>query len=188
LTNIFCIVVVALTGYETVTTLVDDFNTTQRFWYDPFLPGRGPQPGTLCDPHELNVGDSFITNSSLFEWKLVTIGTNPKNTTRNIVYKGSTLESCDINAIYMTADLRTRTTDTIAVITCQDVDGFEFLAKTSYQMTFLAGSYAPPLLEAIPKPYGLGNTGKPESVVLNTMLVLSTYWWHSVQRFKFSSG
>lgn len=74
----------------------------------------------------------------------------------------------------MTADLRTRTTDTIAVITCQDVDGFEFLAKTSYQMTFLAGLYAPPLLEAIPKPYGLGNTGKPESIVLGTMLVLST--------------
>ena len=67
---------VALTGYETVTTFASDFNVSQSFWYDPFLPGGGAAPGTLCDPHVFNVGDSFVTNYTFYEWELVTVTSN----------------------------------------------------------------------------------------------------------------
>ena len=92
--------------------------------------------------------------------------------------------------MYMTGDLRTRSTDFNVVIKCQDVDGIEFLAKTYFQMTFLAGSYAPPLLESIPKPSGLGNlnVNKAESVVIGLMLVPSSYRCWSIQWFQLLPG
>jgi hypothetical protein len=82
---------VALTGYETVTVFQSDFNATQSFWYDKYMPYRVPIPGTLCDPHVINVEDPFTTNYTFFEWAIESItGANAGNS--GISYKGATLD------------------------------------------------------------------------------------------------
>ncbi|KIK10082.1 hypothetical protein K443DRAFT_78 [Laccaria amethystina LaAM-08-1] len=86
-----CTINVALTGYETVTVFQSDFNATQSFWYDKYMPYRVPIPGTLCDPHVINVEDPFTTNYTFFEWAIESItGANAGNS--GISYKGATLD------------------------------------------------------------------------------------------------
>jgi hypothetical protein len=161
----------ALVEYETITVFRPDFNASQSFWFHRL--GIGIQaPGTLCDPRGFNVGDSFTTNYSLFNWNLVTIA---NDSSRSLVYKGTTLESCDITGVYMDAHMQTRSADLTAVITCDDVDGTEFIATTSFSVTLLSGKYSPPLLGAAPERFGLRNIsreGQSRSRLLNRMLVL----------------
>jgi len=168
---------VTLTGYETVTSFNPDYNITQSFWYHSFLPGGGDTPGKLCDPRVFNVGDSFTTNYSLFQWNVVAVS-GADDRSSSLVYKGSTLESCDVTALYINGDVRTRTTDTVAVITCQDLDGFSLMAQTSFSMTKLAGKYSPLLgfLGTSREVFGFGKKnprGKPRAVVLDRMITLA---------------
>jgi hypothetical protein len=163
---------VALVGYETVTVFQPDFNATQSFWYHRFGLGISA-PGTLCDPRDFNSGDTFTTNYSLFEWNLVTVA---NDSSRSLVYRGSTLETCDVIALYMDAHLQPRSADLTAVITCDDVDGFHLLATTSFSVGLLSGKYSPPLLGTTPERFGVRNMRterKSRSSVLNLMSVLS---------------
>ena len=134
-----------LTGYETVTTFKSDFNVVQSFWYDVFLPGGGSKPGTLCEPHVLNIGDSFTTNYSLFEWKLVTASSDNQPSS-SLVYKGWTLHNCDIVRVFFNGDLRTLTVDAGVTIVCTDSKGFLLMAETSFSMTELPGKTGSMLL------------------------------------------
>jgi hypothetical protein len=61
---------VALVGYDLTTVFQSNFNVTQTFWFDHFISFIAQRPGTLCDTHVFNVGESMVTNSSLFEWKV----------------------------------------------------------------------------------------------------------------------
>ncbi|KDQ54233.1 hypothetical protein JAAARDRAFT_38401 [Jaapia argillacea MUCL 33604] len=72
-----CIVLVLLTllnaavaGYETVTVARNDKNGTQQMWWTPLIP-RALRATTTCDNYLLSVGDTFITNCSLFQWTLL---------------------------------------------------------------------------------------------------------------------
>jgi hypothetical protein len=163
-----------------VTVLQPDFNISQSFWFDRFRPGELglSKPGTLCDPPTLDSGHSFTTNYSLFEWDLVTVigrsGVPPSQ--NSLVYKGSTLRSCDVCSQYMDAHLQDQWADLTTLIYCDDIDGFRVLAKTSFTVTLLSGQYSPPLLGAIPEHIqnGIGNPGSSSmSTTVNNMLVLS---------------
>ena len=167
---------VALTGYETVSIFKPDFNITQSFWSNRFRPSvfLGSKRGRpeLCRPHDFSVGDSFTTNYSLFQWSLVAVTQLTDNTSTSLVYKGSTLETCDVRALYMDAQLQTRSADLATLITCDNVNGFELLAKTSFSVGLLSGKYSPPLLGAIPNTPGLDNVnakGRSRSVLLDRM-------------------
>jgi hypothetical protein len=133
---------VALTGYETITVFKSDFNITQSHWYDHWLPGAIAKPGTLCDPHIFNVGDTFTTNYQLFQWTIESIS-NANAGDSGIVYKGTTLEDCDISTLDLNGDIRTRTLDITAVVTCSVNGEFEVRARTSFTMTSLPGNYSP---------------------------------------------
>ena len=107
----------ALVGFETVTLFASNFNTTQSFWYDVFIRGGRPSPGKLCDPHDFNIGDSFTTNYTLFAWDLMAV-TRLNDSAHNLVYRGSTLDSCDVKAMYLNGDRRARISDIAIIITC----------------------------------------------------------------------
>ena len=161
----------ALTGYETITTFESDFNITQSFWYDRFLPGGGSRTGTLCDPHGFNIGDSLTTNYSIFQWDLVSVAKS--NYSRgSLIYSGSTLESCDLSALYVNGGFQGYGSDFVAVVACQDVGGFSLLIKTSFPMTNLTGKHSASLLGTTQERFGLPEVrvkGKPRSVVLAPM-------------------
>ncbi|KAF8059840.1 hypothetical protein FPV67DRAFT_340304 [Lyophyllum atratum] len=168
-----------LVGYESVTVFRDNFNVSQSFWYDRLLPGGygRSEPGTLCDPHGFNVGDTFTTNYSLFKWELVTVGYSTNNShVGSFAYNGSTLETCDAIAIYMDAQMQSRSADLAVAISCKDVGGFNILATTSFSVTLLKGKYSPPLLGANPEKLGSNDTGTGDtsrSSVLNHMMQLA---------------
>jgi hypothetical protein len=129
---------VILTGYETVTVFESDFNATQSFWYNKYMPYRVPTPGTLCDPHVFNAGDPFTTNYTFFEWTIESItGVNAGNS--GISYEGDTLDDCDISTIYVNADLRTWSVAFTVVMQCQH----EISAKTSFIISELPGMQLP---------------------------------------------
>jgi hypothetical protein len=168
---------VALTRYEVVATFEPNFNFSQSFWFDRFRPGRISRVGKLCDPNGINVGSAFTTNYSLFQWDVVTVtGTKPNDTSRSLAYRGATLETCDVVALYIDVHMQLRSADLTALINCFNVDGYTLLARTSFSVTLLSGKYSPPLLGATPGTFGLYNTStahNPRAVVLNRMLVLS---------------
>jgi hypothetical protein len=183
---------VALTGYETVSVFMPDFNVSQSFWYDRFIPGVFQRSKRkLCNPHDFTIGNSFTTNYSLFQWDLVAVTQLTDNTSASLVYKGSTLETCDALALYMNAHMQERNTDVTGLIACDNVDGFEFIAKTSFSMGSLtsSGKYLPPLLSAIPNVPELRNItakGRSRSILLNYMLVLSNVLDTTTQTLQFS--
>ncbi|KAJ3550661.1 hypothetical protein NMY22_g317 [Coprinellus aureogranulatus] len=84
---------VAVVGYEPTTVFSDNFNVTHSFWFHKFIPR--PQPGTSCEPRVLNVGDSLLTNASIYEWKIVAIA-RPSAEKSSFAYHGMTLDSCDV--------------------------------------------------------------------------------------------
>ena len=194
-------VLVALTGYETVSVFMPDFNVSQSFWFDRFGAGvLHKSKRKLCNPYDFSIGNSFTTNYSLFEWDLVAVTQLTDNSSASLVYKGSTLETCDGVALYMDAHLQERSTDVTGLIACDNVDGFELIAKTSFSMGLLtsSGKYLPPLLGVIPNTPGLGgipNTpglrnitakGRSRSSLLNYMLVLSNVLDTTIPTLQFS--
>ena len=132
----------ALTGYETVTVFDSDFNATQSFWYNKYMPYRVPTPGTLCEPHVFNAGDPFTTNYTLFQWTFQSIvRANAGNS--GISYKGETLNGCDVSSIYMVGDIRSWLITFTVVVQCQHQNLFTISAKTSFTSAVLPGSNLP---------------------------------------------
>lgn len=55
-----------LTGYQVVSTVKDDFNFTQTFWYDGFLPMRKRRG--QCDPKIMSTKESYFTKQGILQW------------------------------------------------------------------------------------------------------------------------
>jgi len=131
---------VRLAGYETITMLDEDFNITQFFWLDRIVPYTLARPGTLCQPLVLMLGDSFVTNSSMFLWDLELVA-KANDSSSSLVYKGSTLQGCDVIALYLNGNMNPPTLDVVAVISCKDLDGFDVIAKTAFPVSVMPGTY-----------------------------------------------
>ena len=132
----------ALTGYETVTVFKSDFNATQSFWYNKYMPYRAPTPGTLCDPHVFNVGDPFTTNYTFFEWTIESI-IQANAGISGISYEGETLNGCDVSSIYADGDLRTWSVAFTVVVECQHGNLYKINAQTSFTISWLPGRNSP---------------------------------------------
>jgi hypothetical protein len=112
---------------------------TQKLWYDRFFPGVA-KPGTLCDPHVFNVGDSFTTSYGIFQWTVEFIA-KPNAGKSGIAYSGTTLENCDITALYLNGDMRTSTLDVAAVVSCHVQNDFDMNIRTSFSIDSLPGKH-----------------------------------------------
>ncbi|KAJ3546875.1 hypothetical protein NMY22_g1867 [Coprinellus aureogranulatus] len=131
---------VALVGYESSVALSSDFNATQTFWFHSFIPP--PRPGTLCDPHVFNVGETLVTNTSIFDWKILAI-TRPNAGKSGIAYNGAALDSCDVAQMSFFGDIRTYNLEINAYIACNARDGLEVIATTSLAFSPLPGRRGP---------------------------------------------
>ncbi|KAJ7135816.1 hypothetical protein C8R44DRAFT_976599 [Mycena epipterygia] len=130
---------VALTGYETITVFQSDYNVTQTHWYHQYLPSLMPKPGTLCDSRVFNLGDTFTTNYTLFQYTIASV-VNANAGDSGISYKGRTLEDCDVTSLYIHGDVNAYTIDYTAVVTCRG-DTYEYSARTDFSLSSLAGKY-----------------------------------------------
>jgi len=93
----------ALTGYETIAINHSDFNAIPRHWYNRFVPA--PKPGSQCEPHIYNIGDSLLTNYSIFTWTIQSLGTGSgSGSGSSLAYSGASLDKCDVSAINLVAD------------------------------------------------------------------------------------
>lgn len=105
---------VALTGYETISVTLTDFNAVPHHWFNRFK--SAPLPGSLCEPHIFSVGDSLLTNYSIFPWTVQAIGAPDTNTfTSSLAYRGMSLENCDVTQMALTADEHDDGTITVQV-------------------------------------------------------------------------
>ncbi|KAF8896200.1 hypothetical protein BD779DRAFT_1608509 [Infundibulicybe gibba] len=149
---------VALTGYQTKTVFEDNFNVTQTHWYD--------KPGTLCDSHVFNVGDSLTTNYTIFQWSIETVN-KPNAASSGVSYRGSTLQDCDLSNLYIDGDMRTRTIKLTAVAKCEVKGEFEVNAKTTFAVSALAGVHSP--LLGVLKSSPTNGTGDKRGVLIDQL-------------------
>jgi hypothetical protein len=156
---------VVLTGYETVTVFSSDFNTTSAHWYDQFIPARASKPGARCDPVIYNVGDTFSTNTSFFQWKVQSVA--KANASTVVSYKGYALDGCDVSSTYINADLRSWTMDGTTVIKCRMGDDIEMDALTSFSISALPGKF-----DSLVGGF-LGDKVSPRIATIQAMSVLS---------------
>jgi len=133
---------VALVGYETITIFSDNFNVTQSFWYDTFMPYRKPDPGKICDSHVFHVGDTFTTNYTIFAWSIQSIEKANAGAS-GVSYNGTHLTDCDVTWIYVTGDLRAWSIDFSVVMSCKGAGLFDVSASTSFTISSLPGVLAP---------------------------------------------
>jgi hypothetical protein len=156
----------ALTGYEIVTFFESDFNASQTFWFDKFLPFHEPKPGALCDGHVFNVGDPLTTNYSFFQWNIDSI-IRPNAGQSGILYNGVPLTFCDVTTIYMDGSLLSWSMDFTVIASCVDSNLFNMNPRTSFSMGLLPGRYSPLLGKR------LASSGNEEvlGVILNALFV-----------------
>ncbi len=153
-----------------MTIFQSDFNLTQSFWFDRFRRLGISKPGALCASQTLSPGDRFTTNYSFFEWSLVTVNEGRGG---NLIYNGSTLQSCDVTTVYMDSHLQDLTTDLAVLIACNDIHGIKILAKTLFSVTKLSGKYSPPLLGVTPESVGHNdNSTINNATFINNVLVV----------------
>lgn len=125
--------VAVIVGYESDIVFTSNFNKTQTLWFHSFV--RSPEPGTLCDRVTFNVGESFVTNTSLFKWEIQTIK-QPTTGDAGIAYNGAVLDICDVDKMSYYHDVRIWTAGITAHIACRSRSGAEIVASTA--MTFSA--------------------------------------------------
>ncbi|KAJ3521302.1 hypothetical protein NMY22_g12371 [Coprinellus aureogranulatus] len=125
---ILTIVNAAVVGYEPIVVFSDEFNYTQSLWFHKFIPD--PKPGTLCEPRILNVGDSFLTNASIYEWKIMAIA-HPSTKKSGLAYYGTTLDNCDIDQMNLYGELHTPSMELTANASCKCHDGATVVLETS---------------------------------------------------------
>jgi hypothetical protein len=101
----------ALTGYQTISSLNNDWKTVTTHWYNRFV--AAPEPGSLCDPVGFAVGDTFATTVGLFTWVIQGLAESP------ISYKGSSLDLCDVGTMTMALDSRSWTASVTVTIGCK---------------------------------------------------------------------
>lgn len=131
---------VRLVAFETITRLEEDFNFTQSLWLDRIIPEALLHGQNLCQPFVLKMGDSFVTNSSIFLWDLELVS-NANHSSSSLIYRGSTLQDCDITAIYLNGKTNPPSMDIVAVVFCKNLDGFDVIAKTAFPVSVMPGTY-----------------------------------------------
>ncbi|KAG8872545.1 hypothetical protein FRB98_009535 [Tulasnella sp. 332] len=122
----------ALTGYEIVSTLNQDFNYVPDRWYYKFTPR--PKNGSHCDPYKFTIGDSFFTTQGILTYQLAAMfvsGTQP-SVGSSIPYKGTPLGSCDVSYMSAIVDARLLTSTIVAGIGCTDEPDFPVIFTTSF--------------------------------------------------------
>ncbi|KAG8982244.1 hypothetical protein FRB93_008208 [Tulasnella sp. JGI-2019a] len=124
---------IALAGYQVVSGLSPDYGVTQSYWYDRFTPSRFKSSQSLCEPHSYAIGDSFVTNQTIFNWNIASLWNTTNSATgySGIPYAGVTLDGCDIDYIGVDANLMTRTATFSATIACLG-EGFPVYASTRF--------------------------------------------------------
>ncbi|KAG9027906.1 hypothetical protein FRB95_007068 [Tulasnella sp. JGI-2019a] len=113
-------ILVALAGYQVVTSLNPDYGVTQSHWYDRFTPSRFKSSQSLCDPHPFAIGDTFVTNQTIFNWNIASLWNTTSSVTgySGVSYAGITLDSCDVAFMAVDANLITWTATFSATIEC----------------------------------------------------------------------
>ncbi|KAH8813824.1 hypothetical protein DL96DRAFT_1685134 [Flagelloscypha sp. PMI_526] len=168
----------ALAGYETVTVFTDSYNATHSLWFHKFLMSQAPKPGTLCDAKLFNVGDTFTTNYSIFQWQVEYIA-HANVGSSGFAYRGTPLDGCDVTSVYIDGDLSSQGADVTGIITCKPSDGsFEFTAHTSYTISALAGNYHPILgVTGVSNPRIATSTprGDSRALYINLMSQVASY-------------
>ncbi|KAF8986800.1 hypothetical protein BDQ17DRAFT_1365727 [Cyathus striatus] len=105
------------------------------------MPFRAKKPETLCDSHIFNVGDVLTTNYSVFQWTVEGISKGNVGNSA-MAYNGTTLEYCDISALFLNGDLRTWTMDLTPVVTCRSpTRDLEVNLKSTLSITYLQGKH-----------------------------------------------
>ncbi|KAJ7851481.1 hypothetical protein B0H13DRAFT_2254977 [Mycena leptocephala] len=130
---------VVLTGYETITVFQSDYNVTQSHWYHQYIPSLMPKPGTLCDSRVFNLGDTFTTNYTLFQYNIASV-VSANAGDSGISYKGWTLEDCDMTSLFIHGDANAYTIEYTAIVECRN-DDYSFSARTDFSLSSLAGKY-----------------------------------------------
>ncbi|KAJ6484452.1 hypothetical protein C8R47DRAFT_1280653 [Mycena vitilis] len=130
---------VVLTGYETINVFKSDYNVTQSHWYHQYIPSLMAKPGTLCDSRVFNLGDTFTTNYTLFQYSISSV-VSANAGDSGISYTGWTLEDCDITSLYVHGDVSSYTLDYTAIVECRN-DAYDFSARTDFSLSSLAGKY-----------------------------------------------
>ncbi|KAG8867534.1 hypothetical protein FRB98_004129, partial [Tulasnella sp. 332] len=126
----------ATQGYEPHAVLSSDYNTTQHFWYTPFI-SKWVSSRTLCDAHVFLVGDNFQTSRGTFEWSLDYLTTADATkldvNAQGYNYTGLPLHpgACSVDHLEVSADLPSWTVTAIATIHC-DNSSFPVSATTSF--------------------------------------------------------
>jgi len=134
------------------------------------MPSRIPKPGSLCDPHIFNLGDTFTTNYSFFGWNIDSIiKANAGDSA--ISYQGTPLIFCDVTSIFINGDLHSWTVDFTVIVTCKQDDIFSVTAKTTFSNSILPGRYSPPL--GVVRYFNDG-TNDTRGAILDSMCVLSS--------------
>ena len=118
---------VALTGYQTISSLNNDWKTVTSHWYNRFV--TAPEPGSLCDPAAYAVGDTFATTVGLFTWTIQGLAESP------ISYKGSSLDLCDVASMTMAVDSRSWTASVTVTIGCKGQ--LHVVATTKYSSSLI---------------------------------------------------
>ncbi|KAG9027903.1 hypothetical protein FRB95_007065 [Tulasnella sp. JGI-2019a] len=119
---------VALTGYQVVSSLNPDYGVTQSHWFDRFTIKSSQ---SLCDPHRFAIGESFITNQTIFNWKIASLWDTTNTANPDVSYTGGTLDSCDVVFMAIDANVVTWTVTFSATVECQD-NGFPAFASTTF--------------------------------------------------------
>lgn len=127
-----------------------------------FIPTLAHKAGTLCDSHLFNIGDSFVTNYSIFQWVIEAIDT-PNAGDSGIDYKGTDLKDCDVASVFLHGDIRTWSVDYTALIACNHTGVLEITAKASFSQSSLPGRRQAPLLGAT------RSSGDPRAKVLDRL-------------------
>ncbi|KDQ54250.1 hypothetical protein JAAARDRAFT_38414 [Jaapia argillacea MUCL 33604] len=143
-----CIVLIVLTllnaavaGYETVTVARSDKNATQWMWWTPLIP-RALRETTTCDSYLLNMGATFTTNNSMFQWSVISVfhsensdGTNPVPDS-GFQYFAAPL-SCDSSGwderLVIEVDISIATVTTWTVFSCNTMNGLGFEIMGEWQ-------------------------------------------------------
>lgn len=109
-----------------------NFDAVPWHWFYHF--SKTPEPGSLCDPYRLDVGEAFVTNYSIFTWTLTNV--LPPNqefgiASSDVYYSGTNPDSCDVEYLSFTADARTYSTQIGAQVACNSSLG-AFAMGTSF--------------------------------------------------------
>ncbi|KZT58674.1 hypothetical protein CALCODRAFT_554639 [Calocera cornea HHB12733] len=114
ITAALAVVSFAAYGYETISVLSPEFNATQEFWFDHFIPrSLMPQAGSSCQPFAYRIGDSFRTSSRIFTWEIINIAQNQDEQGNwesgslftSMPYSNVQMDYCDVSDITLLADL-----------------------------------------------------------------------------------